>query len=534
MPREQLSSDLHADVAIVGGGPAGLLAALEARRHGADVLLIDEKAEPGGQLFKQIHKFFGSEAHRAGQRGLKIGRDLLDELDRTGVRVLLETAVWGLFPGHWLGLASRDQGGAVMAKKVILATGASERALSFPGWTLPGVMGAGAVQTLINYYRVLPGRRALMVGAGNVGLIVAYQMAQAGIDVVAVAEAARRIGGYEVHAAKLRRMGIPILTGHSVARAEGESGVESAVLYALDDDWQPIAGSERRYDVDLIALAVGLSPAVELAASAGCELAYDAALGGHLPLHDEHLETTVGGVFVAGDLAGIEEAPTAMEEGKLAGLAAAQAIGLVDAANGTQRRAEIERDLAALRLGPFGQRRAEAKERLFARASERAPCPDTSAASAACPPSPEPTATAGPAGDRAYVAIECPELIPCNPCETACPSGAITVGERIISLPTLDQDKCTGCGLCVAACPGLAVFLIDPCLNDKEGTVSLPYELLPLPEAGQTVRVLDREGRDVGQGRIEQVRTLKAYDSTPVVTVAVAKELLSSVRHIRL
>ena len=532
MPVEQLSNSMQADVAVVGGGPAGLLAALEARGHRADVLLIDEKAEPGGQLFKQIHKFFGSEAHRAGHRGVKIGRDLLAELDAAGVRVLLNTAVWGLFPKHWIGVASGTTGGSVQAKKVILATGASERGLSFPGWTLPGVMGAGAVQTLTNYHRVLPGRRAIVVGAGNVGLIVAYQMAQAGIDVLAVVEAGPEIGGYEVHAAKLRRMGIPVLTRHSIARAEGQANVSAAVLHELDENWQAVPGSELRHEIDLIALAVGLSPAIELAASAGCALLYDAVLGGHMPEHDRQMATSVPGVYVAGDLAGIEEASTAMEEGQLAGLAAAEALGLVDHAMAGERRGEIEHDLAALRLGPFGERRAEAKEKLLGK-RELASLGSVSRPSRRRGQETTADFTPAPMTDRPYVAIECPQEIPCNPCETACPSGAITVGEPIIRLPAFDAGKCTACGMCVAACPGLAVFLIDPTLNDREGTVSLPYEFLPLPEVGQEVTALDRLGKDVGMGRVEQVKNPKAYDCTPVVTVAVPKALLQAVRHIR-
>jgi len=319
-----------------------------------------------------------------------------------------------------------------------------------------------------------------------------------------------------------------VLTRHSIARAEGDANVAAAVLHELDESWQPVPGSEQRYEVDLIALAVGLSPAVELAASAGCALVYDAVLGGHMPEHDENMETSVPGVYVAGDLAGIEEASTAMEEGQLAGVAAAEALGLVSPEVAEERRGETEHDLAALRLGPFGERRAQAKQKLlgasFGSVSRPSLCGgrETTAELAATSPT-----------DRPYVAIECPQEIPCNPCETACPSGAIVVGEPIIRLPAFDGEKCTACGTCVAACPGLAVFLIDPTYSDQEGTVSLPYELLPLPEVGQEARALDRLGRDLGVARVEQVKNPKAYDSTPVVTVAVPKALLQTVRHIR-
>ena len=532
MPAEKLSNNMQAEVAVVGAGPAGLMAALEAAGHGADVLLIDEKAHPGGQLFKQIHKFFGSQAHRAGQRGFQIGRDLLEELHRRGVRVLLDTAVWGLFPNHWLGLASPHASGAAHAEQIILATGASERGLTFPGWTLPGVMGAGAVQALINFHRVCPGQRALVIGAGNVGLIVAYQMVQAGIEVAAIAEAAPRIGGYGVHAAKLTRMGIPVLTSHTIAGAEGTTCVEAATVQKLGDDWHPIAGTEQRFEVDLIALAVGLSPAAELAASAGCALVYDPVLGGHLPQHDVNMETTVPGVYVAGDLAGIEEASTAMEEGRLAGLSAAVSLGKIDSLAAGERRTQIEADMAALRLGPFGERRAQAKERLFG--TSRA-VPDSGPPKGETPnieQAVQPVAHCAPK-DRPYVAIECPQEIPCNPCETACPSGAISVGEPIIRVPRFDASKCTGCAKCVAACPGLAIFLIDPAFSATEGTVSLPYEFLPLPTEGQVVQALDRLGRPVAEGEVVKVRDAKAYDHTPVVTVAVPKEHVSTVRHIQ-
>jgi thioredoxin reductase len=359
------------ELAIVGAGPAGLSAAIEAAGAGVQVILVDENRKPGGQLFKQIHKFFGSKEHYAGVRGFDIGVKLLEEVERCGAEVMLDSVVWGIFKGHTLGIIHDRKSIYLKADKILLATGAMENALAFPGWTLPGVMGAGAVQTLMNIHRVLPGRRAIMIGSGNVGLIVSYQLLQAGAQVVAVLEAAPRIGGYGVHASKLRRNGVPILTSTTIKEAKGRGKVEKAILIRLDQDWRQIPGSEEEYDVDLICLAVGLSPLSELAWMAGCRFEYIPELGGHVPVHDSNMETTVPGIYVAGDIAGIEEASTAMEEGKLAGIAIAEALGYLPPEEAKARKDAVLRRLDELRKGPFGEMRRRAKERLRRRGETR-------------------------------------------------------------------------------------------------------------------------------------------------------------------
>jgi len=352
------------EIAIVGAGAAGLMAAIEAKQAGAQVTVVDDNAMPGGQLFKQLHKFFGSKAHRAGVRGFRIGEQLLDETEDLGVDVYLNATCWGLFEGNNLALQREDRRELLHFEKLILATGAQENALAFPGWTLPGVMGAGAAQTVVNIHRVLPGKRVLMVGAGNVGLIVSYQLLQAGAEVVAVIEGLPRIGGYGVHAAKIRRAGVPILTKHTILRADGDGCVESATIAGVDENWQPVPGTKKTLEVDTICLAVGLEPMSELAWMAGCKFAYIPSLGGHVPLHDDNMETTVPGIYVAGDIAGIEEASTAMEEGRLAGLAAAEALGHTSQ-QVQQRKQEARRALNELRAGPFGEGRSEAKNRIL-------------------------------------------------------------------------------------------------------------------------------------------------------------------------
>ena len=350
------------EIVVVGAGPAGLSAAVEAARLGAEVLVLDENHKPGGQLFKQIHKFFGSREHRAGVRGFDLGNELLAEAAQAGATIALNSAVFSIYADKRLGVIEDGKiSRTIQADKIILATGASENAVAFPGWTLPGVMGAGAVQTMINLHRVLPAVKTLVIGSGNVGLIVSYQLLQAGGQVVVVVEAAPRIGGYGVHAAKISRAGVPILAGYTVKRAYGDEKVEGATIVKIDEHFQPIVGTEQDVEVGCIAVAVGLTPLSELACLCGCETMYVPRLGGLLPVHDADMQTSVDGIYVAGDIAGAEEASTAMEEGRLAGIAAAEALGYIQGSEAALAKGAVWRRMNTLRTGSFGQVRREAK-----------------------------------------------------------------------------------------------------------------------------------------------------------------------------
>ncbi len=350
------------DIAIVGAGSAGLSAAYQAATAGAKVLVIDENRLPGGQLFKQIHKFFGSRAHKAGTRGYMIGRELLEKVEESGAEVWLDALVYGMQKDRSLGVIRNGKHIVVEAKAVIVATGAKENYMAFPGSTLPGVMGAGAAQTMINVNRVLPGERILMVGSGNVGLIVSYQLMQAGADVLALVEGAPKIGGYGVHAGKIRRAGVPFYLSHTIKAVTGNGKVERAEIVEVDSHWNEIPGTEKVFDVDTVCLAVGLNPMTELLWMAGCEFCFIPAFGGHVPMHDHNMETTVKGLYVAGDVTGVEEASSAMEEGNLAGVSAACALGFLTAEEAAAKKAEIGERLDILRSGMFGEKRRTAKE----------------------------------------------------------------------------------------------------------------------------------------------------------------------------
>lgn len=356
------------DLAVVGAGPAGLAAAVEAAQRGVKTLVIDENSKPGGQLFKQIHKFFGSHEHRAGVRGYNIGDQLLADAARAGVFVWLDAAVHGIFD-NTLAVIKENRQITVRTKKMILATGASENAVAFPGSALTGVMGAGAIQTMINVHRVLPGKRFIMLGSGNVGLIVTYQLLQAGADVIAVVEAMPSIGGYGVHAAKIRRAGVPIWVNTTIQSAQGREMLEEVTLVSLSSGGGFQSGTERTFKADTIGLAVGLTPLAELAWMAGCSFAYSPKLGGHVPVHDSDMRTSLPDLYVAGDITGVEEASTAMEEGRLAGISVAEALKKVTQKDANVSKAEVRRRIDVLRSGPFGEGRRSAKEQILAQSS---------------------------------------------------------------------------------------------------------------------------------------------------------------------
>src|SRR4030042_4599689 len=194
---------------IVGGGPAGLMAALSAAEFGVKPLIVDENDALGGQLVKQTHMFFGSKAERAGARGIDIGDLLADEVGQRGIEAWLEAPCVGYYPDGTVAVLKSGKVLGIRPRSMLVATGASENFLSFPGNDLPGVYGAGAVQTLMNVHGIRPGASVLMVGSGNIGLIVSYQLLQAGVVVKAVIEGLPQIGGYLVHASKIQRAGVP-------------------------------------------------------------------------------------------------------------------------------------------------------------------------------------------------------------------------------------------------------------------------------------------------------------------------------------
>lgn len=518
------------ELLIIGAGPAGLSAAIEAAEKGMKVCIFDENAKPGGQLFKQIHKFFGSKEHMAKTRGFRIGKLLLDQAEELQVKVYLEAQVLGIYENHVLSVRIGDQIETFRGDHIIIATGAAEKMIPFTGWTLPGVIGAGAAQTMMNLHGVMPGSKVLMVGSGNVGLVVSYQLMQAGCEVAAVIDAAPKIGGYGVHAAKTARLGVPFYMSHTVIKAEGNERVEKVTIGKVDETWQIIPGTEKEFDVDTICIAVGLNPMAQLAKMAGCEME---DRGGLVPVCDEFGETSIEGIFAAGDVAGIEEASSAMITGRIAANAALAKSGYITEDGKMVRHTELKNSLEQLRQGMFvkanrGKVITETEEGYPLSESLRIQGYVTKKDLENFP------GAASHCGEGVHPVIECTQNIPCNPCGDACRFGCIKIGGTISGIPAIDRDKtCTGCGMCVASCPGQAIFLVNENYEPGSAAVSMPYEMLPAPEKGDVGAGLDRSGKKVCDAEVVEVRSAKSYDKTTVLTVKIPAEMADQVRGYR-
>ena len=340
---------LHADVAVVGGGPAGLAAAIAAARSGRDVVIIDERKQPGGQYYKQPPAEFPLSG-RALDAQFREGRDLVETARGAGARFLKESAVWATHAGSLL-LDTADGARRLDAKRIILATGAAERCPPFPGWTLPGVLTTGAAQSFLRAYGVSPGARVLIAGAGPLNLQLAAALAGLGIAVIAVVEASSRPGVSNLPALArmvaaaprlvgeglryrlaLARAGVPVIHQSVILDAEGGGRVRRARIGKLGQDRKPDVSSAQSFDCDLLCVGYGFNPAVELAASMGCALRYDKRWR-HLAVEtDDDGRTSLPGVFAVGDGARFGGSRVALAQGSLAGFAAAR--DLADAGGG--------------------------------------------------------------------------------------------------------------------------------------------------------------------------------------------------------
>lgn len=474
----------NVDVLIIGGGPAGLSAAIELGQIGVSTILVDDKAHLGGKLVLQTHRFFGSsEAVFAGTRGIDIAKKLESTLrQHAAVEIWESSTAVGVFEDKSIGVFKNGEVYVlVYPKTLLIATGAREKSLAFPGNTLPGIYGAGAFQTLVNRDLVRPCENLFIIGGGNVGLIAGYQAIQAGIHVCGLAEAAPECGGYKVHKDKLVRSGVPVYTSHTVIEALGKDHVEKVVIAQVDKNFKPIPGTEKQYDCDTVLIAVGLDPVNEFTKQA--ELV-------GLP------------VFSAGDAKEIAEASAAIFSGKIAGRKIAGFLG--------KQTEEIPADWATMEE-ILKSHPGAVKEQVI---------PDLEVG--------------------VFPIMHCTQEIPCNPCSTVCPRHLIHVDPADIRhLPEVDyfaEKGCIACGRCVAVCPGLAITLVDYRNNKQKPLVTLPFEQDPLSiSEGDEIELTSNEGMSLGKATIKTIKKIKGYaNGTSLLTVEVPREIAKLVSGLRL
>ncbi len=484
---------LDVPVLILGGGPAGLSAAIELASLGVKVLLVDDKDRLGGKLVLQTHRFFGSaDAVFAGTRGIEIGARLARQVfQQPLVSVWLNATALAVFSDRVVGVLREHRYARIRPQVLLVATGARERSLVFPGNTLPGVYGAGAFQTLVNRDLVKASDRLFIVGGGNVGLIAGYHALQAGIDVIGLAEALPVCGGYKVHRDKLCRMGVPIYTSHTVLSAHGTGEVESVTIAQVDPSFRAVPGTEKRFACDTVLIAVGLDPVDEFTHS---------AQRAGLP------------VYAAGDAAEIAEASAAIFAGRIAGRQIALDLGMTTepVPDAWQRTSDILKS----RPGEILRR------------------------SPRLPGTPKKTGPLEETMKTVFPVFHCTQKIPCDPCASVCPQGLIHIDPLDIrELPQYrDSEKaCIGCMKCVSVCPGLAISLVDTRTDPERPLVTVPLEFgTDRVRKGMQVLAMDAEGRAVGEFPVHRVLSDARSDGTALIQIWTSREAAEQVAGLRL
>lgn len=357
------------EVLVIGGGPAGLAAAATAAESGASVLLVDERAALGGQYYKQPAAAFTVHAERLDAQ-YRSGRALIARVQASSARVLSGTRIWGVDGPGEVYATGPDCRWVIRAQRLVLATGAYERAVPFPGWTLPGVLTTGAGQSLLRSYQVAPGSRVLVAGSGPLNIQLAAELTRAGATVVAAVELAgitapRHFLDVALMAAAspglvrdgarylatLARARVPMLSHSTVVRVEGDERAERAVVARIGADGRAIPDTERSFDIDAVCIGLGFLPGNEIARLLGLRHAADAS-GAYVVERTPEGRTSVDAVWIVGDSAQVRGAKVAESAGVLAGADVAASLGRAsDAAvvrAAARRRARHERFQNAL------------------------------------------------------------------------------------------------------------------------------------------------------------------------------------------
>ena len=338
------------DLVIIGGGPAGITAATEAARIGVSVALIDENENLGGKVLGPAGSTIKGSVSDKIEKNLR--RQILNDFDRVKdkIALYLNTEVWDILDQRMVLLYPKSgpaqEVKRIKGDKLIISVGAFEKAIPFPGWTLPGVFSVGGLNTLVKK-GILPGKRFLIAGTGPLQLVLAHHLINAGAGLSAIVNATslkdiaanafqlissidylKIRSGFD-YLQNIKRHNIPIYRSHIISKVYGASEVEKAEIIKVDRSWNPIKGTEKEINVDSVAYGFGLIPCTELTRLCGCKHIYDERRGYWRVERNERMETNVPGVFAAGDGLTIKGYSAAIEEGRIAALEACAQLDLV-------------------------------------------------------------------------------------------------------------------------------------------------------------------------------------------------------------
>jgi glycine/D-amino acid oxidase-like deaminating enzyme/NADPH-dependent 2,4-dienoyl-CoA reductase/sulfur reductase-like enzyme/Fe-S-cluster-containing hydrogenase component 2 len=462
-------------VAIIGAGPAGLAAREVLNQHCIHNIVIDNNDQIGGQFLMQTHQFFFFEQEQkfGGMRGFDIAKTLAGDSHQG---IMLNSVVWDLLEGKRLAVKNTltEEIFFVDCDSLIVATGAVPFMPAFENDDLPGVYTAAVVQKMMNQEFTLLGKNILTVGAGNIGYLTSYQLMQAGANVKAIVEAMPNEGGFPVQANRVRRLGIPVILSHLLVKAipnEAKDGIIGAVI-AESKNFVPVPGTEKVISgIDAINICTGLIQDDQL-----------------LTKGKEVFGTRVYG---AGDAIRIGEGTSAVLRGKQAALEALQDLDVRVDYNAYLSLSKEYIDSQQHPVKVIDEPYMPSPQRLV---------------------------------EKPFVLIDCLYGFACNPCQFACPHGAI-IKTSSSTVPDIDFDKCIGCMQCVYQCPGLAIFGY----NLKKDWLFLPIEYHA--EEGAGVYLVDNNGSKLGSGIIEKI--LKKDNKTNIARVKagdVHGEALTAVR----
>lgn len=292
------------DIVIIGGGPAGLAAAAAAKREGVDsILILERDTQLGGILNQCIHNGFGLHTFKEELTGPEYAQRFIDQVEELNIEYKLNTMVMDITPEKEITAMNRTDGlFHIQAKSIILAMGCRERsrgALNIPGYRPAGIYSAGTAQRLVNIEGFMPGREVVILGSGDIGLIMARRMTLEGAKVKVVAELMPYSGGLKRNIVQcLDDFGIPLKLSHTVVDIKGRDRLEGITLAAVDNKGKPIPGTEEEYSCDTLLLSCGLIPENEISRSIGVDM--EPVTSG--PIVNESLETSVEGVFACGNV----------------------------------------------------------------------------------------------------------------------------------------------------------------------------------------------------------------------------------------